>query len=166
MINFGKSNGFKVGSNLCIEFYMPNMGKSKFFSNKTYYRNIIPYKNRGIDYSKSVQVYKNLNKPGFYSIRQNGLVVAHSDYMEIKATKFVVNEIARQKVVSNKRKVVHAWVEGYLQEHELCTLGLDLEEIYYNPYITDKFIYKNSGEEVQVAKRNCVIFGEKVYIAK
>lgn len=120
------------------------------------------YKNREIDATKPVQIYKNLHKPGFYSIRQNGLVVAHSKNFTVRVTNFHVNENGRQKVIREKKKFVHAWCEGYIIDGGICQLGTKLEEIYYNPYTTNCFVYKDSNKGVIVDKNMFLEFGEKV----
>lgn len=84
-------------------------------------KNKVPYplysfKDRTIDMSSPVQVYRNIRgKNGYrYSIRQNGLVVAHGDCLMLKDASFVVNASGRQKVLLTGYKNVHAWIKGRL----------------------------------------------------
>ncbi len=98
---------------------------------------ITPYKDRLIDYTLPVQIYKNLTRKGVcYSVRQNGKVVGHTYELYLKDCKFVVNEAGRQWVIRNKKKIVHAYVEGYV-----CASfnSHNLTKINYNPYYTKYF---------------------------
>ena len=59
---------------------------------------MIPYKNRKLDNTKPVEVYRNLTRKDYkYSVRQNGLVVAHTNLLYLLDCKFKVNESGRLK---------------------------------------------------------------------
>ena len=64
-----------------------------------------------IDFSKKVFVYKNLHKD-CWSVRQDGLVKAHADKLEMWDCSFQVNQKGREKVLKEKRKNVHAGILG------------------------------------------------------
>lgn len=89
-----------------------------------------------IDYSKPVQVYRNLHK-GCWSVKQNGLVKAHSDDITMFDCEFLVNQNNRLKVIREKRKNVHAFVKGilskYCHKHDHRRWG-KVKSISYNPY--------------------------------
>lgn len=87
-----------------------------------------------IDYSKPVRLYKNLHK-NCWSIKQNELVKAHSDEINLFDCKFLVNERNRQKVIKYKRKNVHAFVEGYIWNTPLNLI----KQVSYNPYLNNYF---------------------------
>lgn len=73
------------------------------------------YKGREIDYSKSVRIYRNLNRKGqVYSIQQNGVVVAHTKEFVLKDVKFIVNKAGKKRAIETKTRNVHAFIEGYL----------------------------------------------------
>jgi hypothetical protein len=75
--------------------------------------NTIPFKNRTIDLTAPVFVYRNLNKKGvWYSIKQNGLVVAHSKKMSLKDCEFVVNHSGKLRAQKTKTRNVHAFIKG------------------------------------------------------
>jgi hypothetical protein len=94
---------------------------------------MIPYKNRQIDYTKTVSVYKNINRD-CYSIMQNGKVVAHTQTISLVDVTFEINKSGRQRVLDTKRKNVHAKVKGYIYIGKpICDFN-----IKYNPY---KFPY-------------------------
>jgi hypothetical protein len=73
------------------------------------------YKNRVIDRSKKVRVYRNLHRNGVaYSIMQNGLVVAHSRHIALVNCKFIVHRKGWERMCATGHKNVHAFVEGKL----------------------------------------------------
>jgi hypothetical protein len=88
-----------------------------------------------IDVNKPVRVYRNLHT-GLWSVKQ-GTVRFHTDDIFLVCATFIVNEKHRQRVIAEKRKNVHAYVQGYLFKPEY---GHKTTEITYNPYKYDKFI--------------------------
>lgn len=106
------------------------------------------YKGRKVDEGKVVSVYRNLNN-GLLSIRQDGLVVGHSEELYLKVGEYKVSEEGRKRVLKEKVKNVHASIEGKIiseQEFNRIKNGEGVE-IYYNPYKVAKFTEKVSGEE-------------------
>lgn len=91
-----------------------------------------------LDYSKPVEVYRNLHK-NCYSVRQGGLVKAHTDDICLKECSFHVNKKGRDRVRKFKRKEVHAWVKGVIRLYPLEDL-LYPRKVTYNPYHQDEFI--------------------------
>lgn len=77
---------------------------------------IEPYKGRRMDPGRRVQVYRNLNRPDgpWYSIRQNGRVVAHAREVALSQCQFKVNLKGRARALRTGQKNVHAFVEGYV----------------------------------------------------
>lgn len=84
------------------------------------------YKNRMIDRSKPVRVYRNLHRDCF-SIQQRAYhlegcggvnrkgqwyVVAHVTELTLADVTFEVSETGRQRVIQEQRKNVHAYVHG------------------------------------------------------
>lgn len=92
---------------------------------------ITPYKDRVIDYSKPVRVYRNLHNK-CYSIQQNGKVVAHAEQLELKECRFIVNQAGRRRVLSSGSKNVHAFVEGFMFESDKKGNYRDI--VKYNPH--------------------------------
>lgn len=108
------------------------------------------YKGRQIDLTKRVEVYRNLRRRGrFYSVRQDGLVVGHTSRINLKNCYFVVRESGRQRVLSSKRKNVHAFVVGYptllVTDKDMRGLGKPLQG-RYNPYEEGHFMV-NEGSK-------------------
>jgi len=93
-----------------------------------------------IDYSRKVFVYKNLHKD-CWSIKQDGLVKAHTEEVRMWDCAFQVNAKGRQKVLDEQRKNVHAGIKGYIDE--VCDLEFDNAiEVTYNPYKYNSFVDK------------------------
>tara|TARA_B100001564_G_C20653113_1_gene677847 strand:- start:995 stop:1369 length:375 start_codon:yes stop_codon:yes gene_type:complete len=99
-----------------------------------------------IDYSKPVKVYRNLHK-GCWSIKQNGLVKAHSDEINLFDCDFLVNEKNRQKVIKEKRKNVHAFVKGYIWNTPVDLI----KQASYNPYVNNYFYDVNDLASIHKA---------------
>lgn len=106
---------------------------------------VYAYKNRHIDLSKPIQVYRNLHKKA-YSVRQFGLVVAHAQRLCLSNCKFIVNSAGQARTRKERKKYVHAWIEGFYSTSGMGTTAArnDLRsEIRYNPYRDDTFICDN-----------------------
>ena len=86
-------------------------------------------------YSQS-EVYFNLRK-NLFSVRQNGLVVAHKRFILLEDAVFKVSQAGRARVLREKRKNVHAMVKGIVSKQFVDKYdGL----AYYNPYKTETFV--------------------------
>lgn len=89
-----------------------------------------------------VQVYRNLHKKGHvYSVRnhQTKLVVDRTSKILLKDVLLKVSEAGRQRVLKEKRKNVHAFLQG-----ERCELP-EIESkcsvvVSYNPYLYSSFV--------------------------
>jgi hypothetical protein len=109
--------------------------------------------------------YFNLHKFVF-SLRnkKTKLVEFHSHIAVLKNCKFKVSEAGRQRVLKEKRKNVHAGIEG-----ELCGFENDYNideftELTYNPYKFSGFVVKSTEELVKSAE--LVILENKRIFAK
>lgn len=107
-----------------------------------------PFKGREIDRSKPVRVYRNLNN-GKISIKQGALVVGHTDEAFLQNCRFLVSEPLRQKVLLEKRKSVHAYIEGMWSES--VAVPKRHTAIWYNPYLTAHFRTVEINEICQMA---------------
>lgn len=78
---------------------------------------------------RRVHVYWNLHRGG-WSIRdaKTRLVIGHADRVTLARVRFVVSEASRQRVLRERCRSVHAWVEGFIAE------GQGTERVRYNPY--------------------------------
>jgi hypothetical protein len=110
-----------------------------------------------------VRVYRNLNKTSptgqpVYSIKdtKTGLVLAHAVEVYVEHPLFVVKESGRQRVLREKRKNVHAWVEGWIttpERFDQRCRGRNsfLRDVTYNPYKFDSFVTTKMGRPVHAA---------------
>lgn len=101
---------------------------------------------RPLDTSKPVYVYRNLHS-GLWSIRQNGLVVAHASHVYLRDAEFRVGAKGQERVRKEGKKNVHAFVFGYICNaadvrtgtHDVADDDLNYTVAYYNPYECDTF---------------------------
>jgi len=100
-----------------------------------------------IDFNKPVKVYFNFTKK-VWSILQD-TVKTHAKYVSLKNAKFHVSERGRQKVLSSKRKNVHAWIVGMIVQNPNRLFlsianhaghGSPWAKVTYNPYINTSFV--------------------------
>lgn len=102
---------------------------------------------------KPVQVYKNLHKD-CWSVRQDGLVKCHTDYITLKSVSFKVGQKGRERVLREKSKNVHAVVEGYLaspfdinQWEKENSRPFSWSTVSYNPYRWNSFVDRDNGDK-------------------
>jgi hypothetical protein len=112
--------------------------------------NVISFKNRIINMDSPVEIYRNLHGCGLkkYSIRQNGLVVGHTNQIMLRDAVFKVSKAGKLRVRKEKRKNVHALIVGTICENGgMGTTAADKQglsaKITYNPYEDDSFMCKN-----------------------
>ena len=115
--------------------------------------------------------YFNLHKK-LFSIRnqKTRLVEGHSNLVALSNCKFKVSEAGRQRVLREKRKNVHAGVEGTFLGTSIMLMGepiYDLEEDFveltYNPYKYGTFVVKST--EVPVYSAKLVVLKDKQVFA-
>ena len=106
-----------------------------------------------IDNQKPVRVYFNLHKKVF-SVQQKNergswIVRGYSSNIILKDAKFKVSQAGRARVLREKRKNVHAFVEGFVSEASIETPT----RISYNPY---KFAHFYTTKEEKVLSAGLV----------
>ncbi len=107
---------------------------------------------RLIDPTKRIRLYRNLNRrfdgeSGFWSAKQ-GIIRFHCRDITLQNVNFLVNEKVRQRVVLNKRKEVHAYVEGFLAPRIFNVVAFQAGQgrvVSYNPYTCDQFMCGNTA---------------------
>jgi hypothetical protein len=93
--------------------------------------NIFPYKQRQINPKKEVEVYRCLNRRGkIYSIRQRGVVVAHTNNILLEHCEFIINEAGKKKAILTNQRNVHAYIRGRISDKNFETH----KEIKYHPF--------------------------------
>lgn len=119
-------------------------------------------------HNKRVRVYRNLQQNCF-SVQLNGLVVLHTDSLILERVKFVVSLAGRARAIREKRKNVHAFVEGTFNVHlNKIKDALDHEtgrEASYNPYDGRSFgAFRNRHGEIVWDARYAVLRNNRVYV--
>ncbi|MBF0706593.1 hypothetical protein IQ283_08215 (plasmid) [Alkalihalobacillus hwajinpoensis] len=111
------------------------------------------YKGRSVSLGSVVDVYRNLNQGGGYSIRdsKSGLVLAHCESVCLREAVFKVSQAGRNKTLEIRRKRVHAYIRGVLHDVD-NEVPNGMEVIYYNPYETIRFFHQKSGTYVDYAE--------------
>lgn len=130
---------------------------------------ITPFKNKEVDRSSRIRVYRNLNRKGVvYSIKQNGLVVGYSSNINMCDCEFIVVEGGKKRALNTKQRNVHAYIEGHLcmfYEGEILMGEIgNLEKpakITYKPFTNNKFVCLNySDKPIEVIKAKGVVLNE------
>lgn len=111
------------------------------------------FKGRKIDFNQKVEVYKNLHN-GLFSVRQNGLVVAHVETIALSYPRIKINEKGRQKVIRDKAKNVHAFLVGFPNSVNKGFTNDGKHAITYNPYKFKTFVYKDGLHDVYPTNDN------------
>lgn len=120
----------------------------------------LSYKGRSIDYSKPVMLYKNLHN-GLFSVKQDGLVVAHLESVLLSNVSFKVNESGRNRVIREQKKNVHAYIVGYILNVNSTPMSLLRRAITYNPYKYGYFYFKDDNSNAILNKDNLVYCDSK-----
>lgn len=117
--------------------------------------------------SPKVFVYFNLHKHVF-SVKAltgiyKGKVIAYANTLGLERCVFKVSEAGRQRVLLERRKNVHAGIEGFIcsTDHIKCCK----KEITYNPYKYKSFIYKEDGNEIHKSS-HCFLIEKKAFVSK
>lgn len=99
-----------------------------------------------------VRVYRNLTK-GCWSVMnpKTGLVIDHADRLILQDCTFKVREGGRQRVLREKRKNVHAFVEGEAVD-DFPKVYDQLVKIGYNPYLAGTFYRRDTDAPVHKAE--------------
>lgn len=108
-------------------------------------------------YSQKVSVYRNLNDQCL-SVLHKQHVAGHAIAVVLSDVRFRVQEGGRQTVIREKRKNVHAFVDGNLVECSDHPVVIDGEpvQVTYNPYRAGHFCNRATGEPIYSAKL-CVV---------
>ena len=106
-----------------------------------------------------VKIYRNLSN-GFYSVMNSkGRVVCYirptDPPINLGNAKFIVRPAGRRRVMEEKRKNVHAFIEGTLTMARKAPTEDD-PQATYNPYQGDKFRVKGIGPRRELGQEGCV----------
>ena len=97
---------------------------------------------------QKVRCYYNLHKEKISvqeKVGKTWKVVEHTNSIHLSQVKFLVSKAGRERVVKQKRKNVHAFVEGYRVKKPV---DFYTKVVSYNPYKADYFFIKDTGEKI------------------
>lgn len=107
-----------------------------------------------------VRVYKNLTRGGYsiqeYVTGKGWRVIDHADAVILEHCTFIVNQKGRERVVREKKKYVHAFIQGALlakgmsisMDHFLADPNVNV--VYYNPYRCTQFeVHQPGGDSIE-----------------
>lgn len=139
-----------------------------------FYKFFNSYKGRNVLPGQRVQVYRNLKFKDrvIYSVRdaKTGLVLGHAETLLLSRCWFIVREKGRQRVLKERKKNVHGWIEGsfgivHAGDDRIFSEGV---KVTYNPYENESFMVHSSTTEdgkLPIFKSNVVWMDEKDVIA-
>lgn len=116
-----------------------------------------------------VQVYRNINKTlptgvHVYSVRgDDGLVKKHTRYIHLKDCKLRVGKKGKQRVRDEKRKNVHAYIQGKEADGMTIPSMFSDMKVTYNPYKNDSFVCIKTGKAVHDAA-HVMIAGRHIHV--
>ena len=101
-----------------------------------------------------VFVYRNLHK-SCLSVRsvKTGRVIAHVDSIVLENCNFKVSKSGRARVLREKRKNVHAGVEGTWVQGAKVPDTSQLKRVIYDPYKFESFVLESNHNPVFVSDR-------------
>lgn len=102
---------------------------------------------------KTVRIYRNLHKKCLsvlHKTERGWRLWKHVDRIEIFNAVFKVSQAGRERVLREKRKNVHAFVEGSFSGITNVTSS-NLRLVKYNPYVAGHFFDQETGQPVKKA---------------
>ena len=107
---------------------------------------ITPYKNREVNHNEPIDLYRCLNRKGHvYSLRQNGLVVGHTDEVKLINCRPMVKEAGQKRCRITQSRNVHAWLTCRIPQFNYINNWTGYP-IIYNPYQTDNFVFERDND--------------------
>lgn len=98
-----------------------------------------------------VRVYRNLHKKCFsVKCMKTNRVIAHVDSITLKDTTYPVSLAGRNRVLTERRKNVHAFVQGIVESIQQTDIT-NMKKVCYNPYKKAYFFYCSNGKPVKTS---------------
>lgn len=97
-----------------------------------------------------IRIYYNLHRKLFsiqHRTPKGWRLWRHADNVTMHFPTFKVSEHGRQRVLREKRKNVHAFIEGMLSA-PMCVDPDDLQRVTYNPYKCGSFVIAETEQPV------------------
>lgn len=130
---------------------------SKNYVDNHFYKFFNSYKGRNVLPGQRVEVYRNLKFKDriVYSVRdaKTGLVLGHASNLLLNRCCFIVRQKGRERVLKERKKNVHAWIEGsfgiiHFGDSRIFSEGIGVR---YNPYTNNQFEQAECGESIYKA---------------
>ncbi len=141
------------------------------FKSSSYFQSTVSKEVRQCVVNTRVRVYRNLNKPEYYSIKamdgeHKGKVVGYAKSVVLKNVKFIVGEKSRLTVVKNQRRNVHAYCEGIIVDalDVVQTLSGYRHVVTYNPFKHATFFVRETKASFTAQCEKVVLQGADVYV--
>jgi len=115
----------------------------------------------GIDSTKPVQVYRNLNKPGCqFSVRQGGRVRCYVDSIVLVDVRFKHASPKQLSEVRTGARQVCQWITGMISDETVCWAACDpTKRVSCDPKTADGFVFRgeriNAAAFVAIGKAGC-----------
>lgn len=94
-------------------------------------------------YIGKVYVHRNLNKPGYWSVKSKnvgGKVIGYDTEIRLEDVIFHVGQSGKKRVRKEQRKNVHAGIVGYISPKEDFKTDGSWRLVTYNPYLYETFV--------------------------
>jgi len=118
-------------------------------------------------------IYRNLHKPGCFSVKHRGKVILTSKDILAFDVEFRVSEAGRKRVIEEKRKNVHAYAvtdRFYTYQDDISNSvfeqyvsGKKKKEITYNPYTMNSFSWNEDKKKIKGLVDTVLLSNNKVY---
>lgn len=106
-----------------------------------------------IGYTEPLIIYRNLHKKGrWYSVKQKGFVVGHTQQLVLKDVTFVVNKKGKERAQLAKQRNVHAYLKGIVHQHPYIEVQPHFPLVTYNPFSELGFHIKGTNDEIKFAE--------------
>ena len=144
----------------------------KILIKENQYKKLLETVSNDEDYiGRRVMVYYNLHKHTF-SVTYNGRLLNHSDYVKLSDVEFRVRQGCREKVLKEKRKNVHSFVIGTLEDYcKFPCMDMPSEPneniVTYNPYKYNTYVMKDTEEPIfRAGEVEMINLRNKIFITK
>lgn len=115
-------------------------------------------------------IYRNLKKPGFFTVLackgdNYGRKIDEGSAFLIEGAEFIVRPAGNARAKLTKQRNVHAFVKGSvskLQDQPAMYISY-AQEITYNPFNSEYFTIKKTGERIDSAQTVLAVKG-KIYL--
>lgn len=141
------------------------------FNGNMFFRSTVGKYTRECIKGMRVRVYRNLNKPDYYSILamegiHKRLVCGYAKSIVLENVTFVVSEKSRHRVLKTKTRNVHAYCDGYIIgafEMAVPCNGFD-SIVTYNPFVLGSFYHRSTRAPVNSSCAIALLQGANAYV--